>query len=50
MTNKEVEKAVMTMQSIILMARSPLVSRRGNVLINEFREEMEPKKKPNSPK
>ena len=45
MTKQEMEKAVMTMQSIILMARSPLVTRRGNVLIEEFRKEMAPKKK-----
>jgi hypothetical protein len=45
MTEKELEKAVMAMQSIILMARTPLVTRRGRVIIDEFIKENSPKPK-----
>lgn len=45
MTKKELEDTVIVMKSIIMMARSPLVTRRGNALIEEFKVKNSPKPK-----
>jgi hypothetical protein len=45
MTEKELEDAVVVMKAIVMMARSPLVTRRGNAMIEEFKKSNSPKPK-----